>query len=186
MTRNQNHEHWNINHHCAKITTESKFDQKYSYLQYRHLISAPIDRMSASARLYKHPWITTWQKIRQTHQWHTLLANQSYIQLWVHPCPGNWVAIRRAVVYYAQAVHAFSAGSVCQHWIMFHLCWSYFIKGTLGIPNVASDVPLMTPGGALPAVFGVRPDWWGKAPVTTGALWGTAFIAFDVWARGGH
>ena len=28
----------------------------------------------------------------------------------MHPCPGNWVAIKRAVVCYAQAVHTFSAG----------------------------------------------------------------------------
>ena len=29
--------------------------------------------------------------------------------------PGNWVAIKRAVVYCAQAAHAFSAGIKCRH-----------------------------------------------------------------------
>ena len=34
----------------------------------------------------------------------------------MHPCPGNWVAKRRVVVYYyAQAAHAFSAGIKCWH-----------------------------------------------------------------------
>ena len=33
----------------------------------------------------------------------------------MHPCPGNWVAIGRAVVYYARADQAFSAGIKCRH-----------------------------------------------------------------------
>ena len=33
----------------------------------------------------------------------------------MQPCPGNWVAIRRAVVYYAQPAHTFSAGIKCGH-----------------------------------------------------------------------
>ena len=32
----------------------------------------------------------------------------------MHPCPGNWVAIRRAFLYYARAAHAFSAGIKCR------------------------------------------------------------------------
>ena len=35
----------------------------------------------------------------------------------MHPCPGNWVAIRPAVVYYARAGHTFSAGIKCWHCI---------------------------------------------------------------------
>ena len=34
----------------------------------------------------------------------------------MHACPGNLVAIRHAVVYYARAVHAFSAGIKCWHY----------------------------------------------------------------------
>ena len=33
----------------------------------------------------------------------------------MYPCPGNWVAIRRVFVYYAQAAHALSLGIKCQH-----------------------------------------------------------------------
>ena len=33
----------------------------------------------------------------------------------MHQCPGKWVAIGRAVVYYARAAHAFSAGIKCRH-----------------------------------------------------------------------
>ena len=33
----------------------------------------------------------------------------------MHPCPGNWVAIRSVVVYYAQGAHAFSARIKCHH-----------------------------------------------------------------------
>ena len=31
----------------------------------------------------------------------------------MHPCPGNWVAIERAVVYYWPSSRAFSAGITC-------------------------------------------------------------------------
>ena len=47
-----------------------KNTQPFVALQYRHLISSPVDRSSAIAWLYKHPWITC-QKIRQAHQWLT-------------------------------------------------------------------------------------------------------------------
>ena len=34
----------------------------------------------------------------------------------MHPQPGNWVAIKNVVVYYAWAAHAFTAGTKCwQH-----------------------------------------------------------------------
>ena len=38
---------------------------------------------------------------------------RSFARLFIHPCPRNWVAIRRAVVYYTPAAHAFSAGIKC-------------------------------------------------------------------------
>ena len=38
-----------------------------TYLQYRHLVPAPVDRTSASAWLYKTPWITC-HKIIKAHQ----------------------------------------------------------------------------------------------------------------------
>ena len=36
----------------------------------------------------------------------------------MHPCPGNWVAIGRAVVYYARAAQALDARIKCQHCIL--------------------------------------------------------------------
>ena len=33
----------------------------------------------------------------------------------MHPCPGNWMTIGHAVVYFAQAAHSFSAGIKCRH-----------------------------------------------------------------------
>ena len=35
---------------------------------------------------------------------------RSVVRSPMHPCPGNWVAIGREVVYYARAANAFSAG----------------------------------------------------------------------------
>ena len=33
----------------------------------------------------------------------------------MHPCPGNWVAIGHAVVYFARAANTLSAGIKCRH-----------------------------------------------------------------------
>ena len=33
----------------------------------------------------------------------------------MHPCPGYWVGIGRAVVYYARGSHTFSARIKCRH-----------------------------------------------------------------------
>ena len=41
----------------------------------------------------------------------------------IHLCTENWVAIRRAVVYYGQASHAFSTG--IKDWHCTHVCFSY-------------------------------------------------------------
>ena len=89
----------------------------YHYLQYRHLIPAPVNRTSASAWLHKHPWITC-QKIKPSTSLTVVACAtklRSVVRSSMHPCPGNWVAIGRAVVYYAQAAHAFSAGIKCWH-----------------------------------------------------------------------
>ena len=83
--------------------------------QYRHLIPAPVDRTSASAWLYKHLWISC-----QTNNPSTSMTSvdcepklRSVVRTFKHPCPGNWVGIGRAVVYYVWAAHAFSAWVKC-------------------------------------------------------------------------
>ena len=40
---------------------------------------------------------------------------RSVVKSSMHPFIGNWMAIGRAVVYYAQAAHTFSAGIKCRH-----------------------------------------------------------------------
>ena len=40
---------------------------------------------------------------------------RSVVRSSMHLCPGTWMAIERAVVYYARAAHAFSAGIKCRH-----------------------------------------------------------------------
>ena len=37
----------------------------------------------------------------------------SLVRYSIHPCPGNWVAIERPVVYYVRATQAFSAEIKC-------------------------------------------------------------------------
>ena len=43
---------------------------------------------------------------------------RSVVRSFIHPSPRNWVTIGRAVVYYAWAAHAFSAGIKCRHCIL--------------------------------------------------------------------
>ena len=41
----------------------------------------------------------------------------SVVRSSMYPCPGNWVAIGRAILYYARAAHAFSVGIKCLHYM---------------------------------------------------------------------
>ena len=88
-------------------------------IQYRHLIPAPVDRTSSSAWLYKHSLVTCWKNKPRTAM--NLVACESklhsVVRSSVHPCPGNWVAIRRTVLYFARAAHAFSTQIKCWHCI---------------------------------------------------------------------
>ena len=88
-----------------------------SYLQYRHLIPAPVDKTCVSAWLYKHLWISC-----QTNNPSTSMTSvdcepkfRSVVRTFKHPCSGNWMAIGRAVVRYVWAAHALSAGIKCRH-----------------------------------------------------------------------
>ena len=88
------------------------------WIQYRYLIHAPVNWTSASAWLYKHPWTTSQNNYRPSTSM-THVACDSKLRLVVrssmHPCPGNCMAIRCVVVYYARATRTFSAGIKCQH-----------------------------------------------------------------------
>ena len=85
--------------------------------QYRHLIPAPVDRTSASAWSYKHPWIT-YQEYKPSISINHVACESKLrlvVRAFMHPCPGNQVAISRSVVHYARSAHAFSAGIKCCH-----------------------------------------------------------------------
>ena len=46
---------------------------------------------------------------------HVAYKLRSVVRSSMHPCPGNWVVIGRAVVYNARAAHVFSAGIEWRH-----------------------------------------------------------------------
>ena len=86
-------------------------------VQYRHLIPAPVDRTFASDWLYYHAWIPCQKNKPSTAMTQVACESKlrSVVRSSMHPCPENLIAIGRAVVYYAQAAHAFSAGIKCRH-----------------------------------------------------------------------
>ena len=59
-------------------------------VQYRHLITAPVNRTSASAWLYKHPWIICRRNEARTSMTHVAYESKlcSYMRSSMHPCPG--------------------------------------------------------------------------------------------------
>ena len=59
----------------------------------------------------------------------------------LNPCPENWVAIGRAVVYYARAVHALSAGIKRRHCRFEHRVQS-FLYSSWGNENYAISVTI--------------------------------------------
>ena len=67
--------------------------------------------------MYKHPCITCWQNTSNTFMDHQAceLKSRSVVRSSIYPCPGNWVAIKHADVYYARAAHTSSEGIKCQH-----------------------------------------------------------------------
>ena len=82
-------------------------------LQYRHLISAPDDQTSFSAWLYKH--LDNIKNEPSTLMTQVACESKLCPVMTCYPCPGNWLAIEHAVMYYAQAAHVFSAGIKCWH-----------------------------------------------------------------------
>ena len=86
------------------------------FLMYSTDIPASVHGMSACALLFTHPWIRCQQTKPSTPMSHVVYEPQlrSVFRSSMHPCPGNWVAIKHAVVYHARASHAFSAGFKCR------------------------------------------------------------------------
>ena len=91
-------------------------------VQCRLVIPAPDDRTSARTRWYKH-LLLTFKKNKPSTSHHCLDGRNFSCEvrdLLSHPCPGNLVAIRCAVVRYARLpmhlVQEFNAGTVV--WIV--------------------------------------------------------------------
>ena len=61
------------------------------------------------------PMDIVYKRISQAHQWLVSKKLRSVVRSSIHPCPGNWVAVGRAVEYISRAALAFSAGIKCQH-----------------------------------------------------------------------
>ena len=85
-----------------------------THVQYRHLIPAPVDPTTASTWLYTYAWIACKNNNLMTH-----VACKSKLRSVgrssLYPCPRNWVALGRAVVYYDRAALEFSARIKCRH-----------------------------------------------------------------------
>ena len=94
------------------------------HAQYRHLIPAPVTWKSASAWLYKHPWIKSKNKSRRSMT-HIACESKlhSVVRSSMHPCSGNWVAIGHMIVYFARAGHTFSVGIRCRHCTLTSTCY---------------------------------------------------------------
>ena len=75
-------------------------------------MSAQVDRISASAWLYNHPWMS--KNKPYTLMTHVACESmlRSVVRSSMHPYPENWAEGRRVVVYYAQTACSFSAGII--------------------------------------------------------------------------
>ena len=64
---------------------------------------------------------------------------RSILRSSMHTCPGNLVAIRRAVAYYAWAAHTFSAGIKCRHcrWVGLEQFLNLIAYGTYTVCGLA-------------------------------------------------
>ena len=102
---------------CKIITQTARTFSKELHVQYLHLISAPVDRTSARAWLYKHPWMTCQDNTLCISMTHIACESKirSVVRSSMHPCPGNRMAIVRAVVYHVLAAKSFSTRMKCRH-----------------------------------------------------------------------
>ena len=93
--------------HTRSVTRRNRVT---SVIKHRYLIPAPVDWTSASALVVKTPIWTRYNP--STSMTHVACGSKlrSVVRSFMHPCPGDLVAIGCADVYYAQTVHAFSAG----------------------------------------------------------------------------
>ena len=97
--------HWCQHPRVFTIPTVQTFNSCTSRpdVCYCLVVQTPIDNMS------KNKLSTSMAHIACESKLHWVLRSS------IHPCPVNWVATKRTVVYYARATQAFSAGIKCRH-----------------------------------------------------------------------
>ena len=103
--------HYHVYHDKSRVSCSCLTVQTFD--------SCRVDQTSASAWLYKPPWITCQKNKPSTPMTHVACESKlrSVVKSSMHPCPGNWVAIGRAVVYHGRAAHTFSTGTKYRHCI---------------------------------------------------------------------
>ena len=88
-------------------------------IQYWHLIPAPVDRTSASALCTNTRGLCVCQNKASTSMTHVCCKSKlrSVVRSLMHTSPGNWVAVRREVVYHARDACTLRAGIKYPHCI---------------------------------------------------------------------
>ena len=89
-------------------------------IQLRHSNPAPVDRMSASAWLHKHPWMTCWKNRPSTSMTHITCESKlcSVMMSSMHPYSGKLCGDRACSNILRLDCPAFSAGIKCLHCII--------------------------------------------------------------------
>ena len=81
------------------------------HVKYRHLIPTTVDRclvvQTLMDNMSKGKESTSMTYVACKSKLHSIVKSS------MPPCPGNWEALRRAVVHYARPVNAVSAGIKC-------------------------------------------------------------------------
>ena len=105
------------------------FDGYSGFLHYLHMTSHELVlawhkwdekrnskfKVICSVWMYNHP-CKTFKTICQAHQWpRNLRIRATFNWSFIHPFPGNWVAIGRVVMYFGPVANSFRAGIECGH-----------------------------------------------------------------------
>ena len=100
----------------------SSFSKRKEWVQWVWPLVQTFDSCTSRPEVFQCPVIQSPMENTSEHKPNTpmtYVASESkllsVVRSSMHPCLGNWVAIGRVVVYYAQASQAFSAGIKWRH-----------------------------------------------------------------------
>ena len=98
------------------------FQQRWSIKYFNDIYSTDVKFLHQSSGClpvpgFKDQWITCQKHRIKTSTTHIACGSKqrSVVRLYMHPFPGNWLAIGRAVAYYTRTAHSFSAEIKCWH-----------------------------------------------------------------------